>query len=210
MKNAICIILALYACAAVQAMPLGLRTAIWNVAAANGRSVRTEMERLLPADCEESQLPEVMEAFSDLMLVSHITNKTEYTEFRDWALDSGERADALAGSQTAWKSFAMALSSLALAPKDGDLKIDAISPSEEAGKIDIVFSLRNASVGVAAAEERLKAVFGVEGTATLDKNAFSSSGMSMSFAPTGDGRIKATVVPPTDAGNSFFMRVKMK
>ena len=136
-------------------MPLGLRTAVWSVATANGRAVKTEVERLLPADCEESQLPEVLEAFDDLMLVVHITNKTEYTEFRDWALGSGENADALTGSQMAWRSFAMALATLASAPEEGDLHIEEVSPSDVSGAVEIVFSLEDAQVGRSALEARL-------------------------------------------------------
>lgn len=192
------------------AMPLGLRTAVWSVAAANGRTVRAEVGRLLPEDCEESQLPEVMEAFSDLILVSHITNKAEYTEFRDWALDSGERADALAGSQMAWKSFAMDLSELAPVPEDGDLKIDEIRSSDVAGSCEILFSLENAEIGQSAVEARLKTIFGVEGTATLGEGEFSADGVGISLEPTDDGRIRATVTPPNGTSNAFFIRVRMK
>ena len=205
MKKAI-YLLVLLACAPVHAMPLGLRTAVWNIAAANGR---TEVEQLLPEDCEESQLSEVMEAFSDILLVAHVTNKAEYAEFRDWALDSGARADALAGSKMAWKSFAMDLSGLAPEPEDGDLKIDEIRSSDVVGSCEILFSLENAKIGQSALEARLKTIFGVEGTTTLGEGEFSADGVSISLEPTADGRVKATVTP-ADSPDSFFMRVKMK
>ena len=34
--------------------------------------------------------------------------------------------------------------------------------------------------------------------------------IGLSLEPTGDGRVKATVVPPADIGGSFFMRFKVK
>ena len=210
MKKAI-YVLALLACAAAHAMPLGLRTAVWNIAAANGR---TELEQLLPAGCEESQLAEIMEAFSDPLLVAHVTNKTVYAEFREWALGSGARADALTSSQMAWKSFALAAAVLAAMPDVGDLMIDEINLDGEEDTVEIVFSLDNVRIGQAALEERLKTVFGVEGATTPNKGAFSSESLSLSLSPTDDGRVKAIIEPRREEYGrpppSFFMRVNMK
>lgn len=202
-------IIAILAASAVQSMPLGLRTAVWSVAADNGQNIRTEVEQLLPADCEESQLPETLAAFSDLLVVGNITNKAEYTEFREWALDSGVRADALAGSQMTWRSFALNVSGLVAEPEDGDLVIDGIALGAD-GQMEVVFSLAGANVGNAALETRLKAVFGVEGSASLDEGSFSDRNVGISLSPTGDGRIKATVTTPNSIGGSYFLRVKTK
>ena len=63
---------------------------------------------------------------------------------------------------------------------------------------------------VTAAEARLKTVFGVEGADTLNESAFSSDNVGLALAPTGDGRLKATVTPPVDAGDAYFMRLKVR
>ena len=40
--------------------------------------------------------------------------------------------------------------------------------------------------------------------------AFSSDNIDITFDTPVDGKAKFTVSPPADAGNSFFMRVKVK
>ena len=196
----------LFLAMSVQAMPLGLRTAMWHVSSANNRSA---VSRLLPADCQEADIPTVLELFADFSLGGYITNKTEYADFRDWAINSGATIGDLTSSQTAWMSFALNASGLMTAVKNGDLKIDSIAPSDTAGMFDIVFSLANANVGSAAIEARLKTLFGVEGATSLDKNSFAQTPLTFSLSPTVDGRIKATVAPE-GAPTSFFLCVKVR
>ena len=59
-------------------------------------------------------------------------------------------------------------------------------------------------------KENLKKVLGVEGATTLDASAFSSDNIDVIFDMPVDGKAKFFVTPPTDAGDSFFMRVKVK
>lgn len=193
---------------AAHAMPLGVRTAVWGVAICNAKS---EVARLLPdpVECDESQISEVLAGFSDPSIGGYVTNKTEYSEFREWAIGSGARSDALASSHMAWKSYAMDLPALVAIPQDGDLVIDDVSISAD-GKMEAIFSLEDAAIGSAALDARLKTVFGVDGAATPDFDAFSSDNVGLTLTPTGDGRVKATVTPPPDAGDTFFMRVKVK
>lgn len=198
----------------IQAMPLGLRTAMWHVSSANNRSA---VAKLLPEDCLESEIPAVLEPFADWALGGYITNKTEYADFREWAINSGANVEDLTSSQTAWMSFALNATGLMAAVKNGDLKIDSIEPSDVAGGFDIVFSLAHADVGRSAIEARLKALFEVEGATALSPDdgktvddLFSSDNIGLSLVPTGDGRVKATVSPPAGADNLFFMRVKLK
>lgn len=195
------------------AMPIGLRTAAWGVSGAN---VRAAVATLLPESGGNGGIGETLAALADDSVAANIADSSEYEEFREWALDSGARADALASSSTTWLSFAAGSPILVAEPKDGDLAIDEVSVGAD-GNLEAVFSLDGVNIGASALEQRLKTVFGVEGTTTLspdDGNTvddlFSSDNIDFSLTPTGDGRVKATVKPPGDAARSFFMRVKVK
>ena len=192
------------------AMPIGLRTAVWGVSAANGRAA---VGRLLPETDSTTEIKAALKDFSDKTVEVNIADDSTYEEFREWALESGARADTLAASSTAWLSFAAGSPVLVGSPQEDDLVIDEISPAAADGTIEIIFSLVNVEIGQQALGERLKTVFGVVGAKTLDGGAFSDANLTFSFAPTDDGRVKAVVTPKKDAdGNvpkSFFMKVKM-
>ena len=66
------------------------------------------------------------------------------------------------------------------------------------------------SVAVETLKENLKKVLAVEGAATLSPGGFSSDNIDITFDTPVDGKARFTVSPPADAGNSFFMRVKIK
>ena len=51
---------------------------------------------------------------------------------------------------------------------------------------------------------------GIEGAATLSPSGFSSDNIDITFDTPVDGKARFTVSPPADAGNSFFMRVRVK
>ena len=59
-------------------------------------------------------------------------------------------------------------------------------------------------------KENLKKVLGIEGSATLSPGGFSFDNIDITFDTPVDGKAKFTVTPPTDVGNSFFMRIKVK
>ena len=179
---------------------------MWHVSNANNRSA---VLRLLPADCSETEIPTILEPLADIVLGGHITNKTEYADFWERAINSGANVEDLTSSQTAWMSFALNAAGLMEAVNNGDLKIDSITPSDKAVNFDIVFLLANANVGPTAIEARLKTLFGVEGATSLDKNSFASTPLTFSLSPTADGRVKATIAPE-GAPTSFFLRVKVR
>jgi hypothetical protein len=193
------------------AMPIGLRTAVWGVSSANGRAA---VGRLLPETDSTSEIKAALKDFSDKTVEASIADDATYEEFRDWALESGARADTLAASSTAWLSFAAGSPVLVGAPQDGDLVIDEVSPAGPDGAIEMIFSLADVEIGQQAPEARLKTVFGVVGAKTLNGGAFSDANLTFSLMPTDDGRMKAVVTPKRDEnGNlptSFFVKVKMK
>lgn len=193
------------------AMPIGLRTAVWGVSSANGRAA---VSRLLPETASTAEIKVALKDFSDKTVVANVADDSVYEEFREWALESGVRADTLTASSTAWLSFAAGSPVLVSAPQDGDLVIDEVSSAGADGTIEMIFSLADVEIGQQARGERLKTVFGVVGAKTLNGSAFSDANLTFSFTPTDDGRVKALVTPKKDAdGNApsaFFMKVKMK
>ena len=195
----------------VSAMPIGLRTAVWGVSGANGRAA---VGRLLPETDSTSEIKAALNDFSDKMVAANITDNSTYEEFREWALESGARADTLAASSAAWLSFASGSPVLVGAPKNGDLVIDEVSPAGPDGAIEMIFSLADVEIGQQALETRLKTVFGVVGAKTIDEGAFSDANLAFSLTPTDDGRVKAVVMPKRNADgnapNAFFMKVKVK
>lgn len=195
----------------MMAMPIGLRTAVWGVSSSNGR---TAVARLLPETGSAVEIEETLAGFSDKAVEANITDDSEYEEFREWALESGARVEALTNSPTAWLSFATGSPVLVAEPQEGDLTIDDVSSMDEDGKIEIVFSLEDVTIDRQALEARLKSIFGVVGSTTLDASKFSEANLGLSLAPTDDGRVRATITPNRDAGgdapSTFFMRVKIK
>ena len=193
------------------AMPIGLRTAVWGVSGANGRAA---VGRLLPDTDSTTEIKAALNDFSDKTVTANITDNSTYEEFREWALESGARADTLAASSAAWLSFASGSPVLVGAPKNGDLVIDEVSPAGPDGAIEMIFSLVDVEIGQQALEARLKTVFGVVGAKTLNGGAFSDANLAFSLTPTDDGRVKAVVTPKRNADdnapNAFFMKVKVK
>lgn len=192
-------------------MPIGLRTAVWGISAANERAA---VARVLPEAGDATEVGEALRGLHDAALATNIVSVSDYREFRTWALQSGARADALAASPAVWLSFAVDSPTLVAEPEDGDLTIDEISPVDADGRVEIVFSLADVMIGRDAIEARLKSVFNVIGSEMLDNSSFSDRNLSLSLFPTDDGRVRAIVEPTKDAsGNapsSFFMRVKTK
>jgi hypothetical protein len=193
------------------AMPIGLRTAVWGVSSANGRAA---VSRLLPETDSTTEIKAALKDFSDKTVVANVADDSTYEEFREWALESGARADTLTESSTVWLSFAADSPILVDALQDGDLVIDEVSPAGADGTIEMIFSLADVQIGQQALSERLKTIFGVVGAKSLNGGSFSDANLTFSLMPTDDGRMKAVVTPKRDEnGNlptSFFVKVKMK
>lgn len=194
------------------AMPIGMRTAAWSVSAANAHAA---LSAALPEELSSAEeMSQKLAAFSDESVAANIADEEEYSDFREWALESGARVDTLTNSPTVYLSFATGSSGLLPMPEEGDLVVEEVMPLVDDGKVEMVFSLENVTVDKAALEARLKAVFGVIGAAALDETKFSDANLAVILTPTDDGKVKATITPKKDTnGNTpetFFMKVKMK
>ena len=217
---------ALLVCSSVQAMPLGLRTAMWGVARARGSAVGGEDNPIpvLAADASPAAVAAALNGSRDGGLVGNIGDATCYRAYYDWArgITNATATSALDIKQSshAWLSFALGADALILRViTSNDVHIVSFEPSAVAGRPPYPFVFEVAIDGVnigggVVAEEILKAnlkkVLGVEGSATLEEGTFSSDNIEVTFDAPANGKARFTVTPPVDAGNAFFMRVKVK
>ena len=215
-KYSLFLLLALAAVTA-EAMPIGVRIAV------NGRAAAQEaVNELFPALDGEVSAVGVAEALAeaeDAALAANITDADGYAEFREWAKCVG--ATGVKTSSKAWLSYALGAD--ALIGKEitsNDVQIvgfDAVdggmmgTPTSFAFEVAIDgVNIGGGSVAEAVLKENLKTVLGIEGAKSLSSGAFSSDNIDITFDTPVDGKAKFTVSPPADAGNSFFMRVKVK
>ena len=163
--------------------------------------------------------------------LTNITDVAVYEAFRQW-VDAVKGVDGLttAGAQAvkdstrAWLSFALGVDRLI--GKDitsNDVHIVSFRAEAAGGgqgtdrpasfafevAIDGV-DVGSGSVAEETLKENLKKVVGVEGAAMLDESAFSSDNIEITFEAPIDGKARFTATPPADAGNTFFLRVKVR
>ena len=155
--------------------------------------------------------------------LTNITDVAMYEAFRQW-VDTVMGVDGLttAGAQAvkestrSWLSFALGADRLiGRELKSEDVTIESFTPSQEKGAFEMTVSVKDVDIGSgsiaeAVLKENLKKVLGIEGAKSLSSGAFSSDNIDITFDTPVDGKAKFTVSPPNDAGNSFFMRVKVK
>ena len=221
MRSAV-LTIAILACACIHAMPIGLRTAMWGAARAGGVTADAGDDPI-PELSSSASLSEIADALSgsvDTGLVANIVSGEVYVAYHGWVQDVTNTtvvsAMAIKGSPHAWLSFALGADALI----DGeltsdDVKIESFTPSAVGGAFEFVVSVKDVNIGGGAVEEailkeNLKKVLGLEGAATLDLGAFSPENIDISFEAPVDGKARFTAKPPTGAGSSFFMRVKVK
>lgn len=188
------------------AMPVGVRMAMLGrasvLSAASGSAFPELDGQATPANVAEA-----LSGATDGALTENITDAEAYSEFRSWAVSVGPAS--VKTSATAWMSYALGVAALVPVPEDGDLVIDDAQVDAD-GNLQAVFSLDGVYVSQAALEARLKTVFGVEGSRELDETKFSSDDIVLVLEPTDDGRVRATVTPPPEAEDAYFMKVKVK
>jgi len=205
------------AIATAEAMPIGVRIAV------NGRAAAQKaVNALFPALDGEASSADVSEALAkaeDIALAENITDADGYAEFREWVKCVG--ASDVKSSDKAWLSYALGADAL-IGKKitSNDVQIVGFevvdggamgTPTSFAFEVAIDgVNIGGGSVAEAVLKENLKKVLGIEGASSLSSGAFSSDNIDIAFDTPVDGKAKFTVSPPADAGNSFFMRVKVK
>ena len=181
----------------------------------------------IPEIVSDTDVETALTGSADVNLTANITNATQYTDYRAWALsvtNGTTTAQMIKESTRTWLSYALGAD--ALIGKEitsNDVRIVAFEAANGDGgamgssrptfafevAIDGI-NIGGGSVAVETLKENLKKVLGVEGAATLSSGVFSSDNIDITFDAPVDGKARFTVTPPVDAGNSFFMRVKVK
>lgn len=220
----------LLACSGGQAMPLGLRMAMWGVARARGSATSGEADPIpvLGADATPEAVAAALNGSRDGGLAENIRDATRYNDYRNWACGVTNTTSASAWSikqsSHAWLSFALGADALiqnAITSNDvhivsfrveaagGGLGTDRPTSFAFEVAIDGV-DVGSGSVAEEILKENLKNVIGIEGATTLSPGAFSSDNIEITFDAPVNGKARFTATPPVDVGNSFFMRVKVK
>ena len=169
-----------------------------------------------------ASLHDVMKDSHDIGL-TNIVDMATYNAFVNWAESVGgngqSRNQTLAmvkKSSNAWLSFALGAGTLIDNKlSSDDVRIESFSPDVGSGQFIFEVSIAGVDIGSGAVaetvlKENLKKVLGVEGATTLSSDTFSYDNIEITFDAPVDGKARFTVMPPSNAGNSFFMRVKVK
>ena len=173
----------------------------------------------IPPIVSDGEVLTALAGATDVNLAANVTNAAQYAAYRTWALsvtNAITTAQMIKESTRTWLSYAFAAD--ALIDKEltsDDVKIEAFTPASTDGKFEFTVSVKDVNIGggsvaVETLKENLKKVLGVEGAATLSPGGFSSDNIDITFDTPVDGKARFTVSPPVDAGNTFFMRVKVK
>ncbi len=178
---------------------------------------------VLTAVASNEEAGEIVAIFADKGIAAHVSSVAEYDAFRAWANGNNLYPPTVVDSKNTWLSYALGAD--ALIGKEitsNDVQIvrfevldgGTMGTSRPASfALEVAIDGVNIGGGMVAVEtlkENLKKVLGVEGAATLSPDGFSSDNIDITFDTPVDGKAKFTVSPPSDAGNSFFMRVKVK
>ena len=155
--------------------------------------------------------------------LTNIMSVAAYNSFVTWAESVGtyeqsrnQTMQMVKSSPNAWLSYALGASSLIEGElKSDDITISSFEPIGENRVFSFEVAIDNVNIGggsvaVETLKENLKKVLGIEGAKSLSSGAFSSDNIEITFDTPVDGKARFTVTPPADAGNSFFMRVKVR
>lgn len=177
----------------------------------------------VPEVFDDDDVAIALKGSKDPELKKNIVDAESYESYREWAQtvcasggSSAAGTRAVKGSANTWLSYALGADSLIgkdLEPDD--VKIESFSPASTDGSFEFVVGIDGVNVGSGFVEEsifksNLKKVIGIEGAATLSSGAFSSDNIDISVESPVGGKARLTVTPPDNAGETFFMRVKVR
>ena len=179
-----------------------------------------------PPDSAPERIASSLAGSADSALVEHVADADAYSAYRAWAQTvkpaggaAPADAEAVRESPHAWLSFA--LGSDALLPDDfgsDDVRIVAFGPADNAGAFAFEVEIDGVEIGSSAAVtektllENLMKAFLVEGAETPEPDEFSPAGVDVEVwvdSPAGD-RVRLLAVPPDDASDAFFFRVRVE
>lgn len=206
---------------AAQAMPLGLRTAMWGVARAGGGGAAAEDDPIpaLPADAAADAVAAALSGSRDARLAENIRDASDYAAYYGWVGGVTNAPDVDAGavksSPSAWLSFALGSDRLIdrdILPEDVRIVSFDAGSGDAKGALSFEVAIDGVEIGggqvaMETLKANLKKVLGVEGSTSLEPEAFSSDGIELSIGEPDNGRARFTVQAPENTGDVYFMRV---
>ena len=180
---------------------------------------------ILTVASSDTEVGAIVATFADKGFAAQVTNKVEYDAFRAWVNGNNLYQPNVVKSTRTWLSYALGAD--ALIGKEitsNDVRIVAFEATNaDSGAMgsshptsfafEVATDGVNIGGGMVAVEtlkENLKKVLDVEGATTLSPDAFSSDNIEITFDTPVDGKARFIATPPANAGNTFFMRVKVK
>lgn len=165
----------------------------------------------------------MLDGAADSGLAANITNAAVYSAYLDWTTTVKEAASADAAGEKAvwaspysWLSFALGSDTLMTnSLTSADVTITSFAPAGDDGAFALEVEIAPIAIGSGVADQavllsNLAQIIGIEGATSLATDNFSSDGIGVTFSSPDNGRIRLIATPPADAGDSFFMRVKVR
>lgn len=171
----------------------------------------------IPSATSDAEVPMALEGSADAALIVNVTNATQYTAYRTWALsvtNATTTAQMIKESTRTWLSFALGVDGLIEEEiKKEDITIDSFMSSDnEHGMFALEVAIKDINISSDADKARLATVLGVEGAASLNESAFSPKNVDFEIGTPRDGKATFTAKPKDSAkgdGGAFFMRVRV-
>ena len=165
----------------------------------------------------------MLDGAADSGLGANITNAAVYSAYLDWTTTvKGSDGTTVAGENAVWASpyswLSFALGSDTLMTNSltsADVTITSFAPAGDDGAFALEVEIAPLAIGSGVADQAvllstLAQIIGIEGATSLATDTFSSDGIGVTFSSPDNGRIRLIATPPADAGDSFFMRVKVR
>jgi hypothetical protein len=153
-----------------------------------------------------------IEGAVDANIKENITTEKTYAYFLSWVEKKSESSfETVMASPHAWLSYALDYDGLIeVAPRTEDVRITSITSNPNSYWWDITASVKDLPIGIGAISDNLENTFLVEGSSTLDKNAFSITNVTASFKTPIDGKMLIRVLPKCPESERFFFRIRVK
>ena len=152
---------------------------------------------------------------ADAKVLENIKDVQAYNSYQKWTTGvKGATAVEIKAAPNAWLSYALNTTNLVEKPAAGDLKIDSLAPSAtETGAFALELSLKDIDIGSGnVSDEVMRAnldkVFGIEGAASLDPDAFSTDNVVYSFGTPVNGKVPVEARSADGSADRFFMRAR--
>ncbi len=153
-----------------------------------------------------------LEGAADARINENITTEKTYAYFLSWVEKKSKSSfETVMAYPHAWLSYALDYDGLmTVAPRTEDVNITSFDDIPDSYWWDLTANVKGFPIGASAISDNLKSAFIVEGTSTLDTNAFSVTNVTASFDAPIDGKLKLKILPKSSHSERFFFRIRVK